>query len=220
MTTKTTSAPQQRSNIRAWRVECFTPAGRRGPFAWGVLPDPSSGGRVCHRDPTHRPPAPWCVCGLYAVDDVRNLATTLISCEFSQQHEVPASTFNLAMRLAVLEGVLENPAPPPRTFGDGRLYPIYQNGLTSFQALAFQAYTGVKLQVVQLPVAGDPPGTWRGSTFTPTRAVIQSESGDDPEDLYADLVPGQRVVIDPTRRLSSIVAEYAASGRTDERWWA
>lgn len=73
------------------------------------------------------------------------------------------------------------------------------------------------------------PGNWRtlkttvlATWHTPGRDWIRPG---DPADMHADLLPGvKRVTIvndgNPDRLLSAIVASYAASGRTDQRWWA
>ena len=70
----------------------------------------------------------------------------------------------------------------------------------------------------------DPPGTFRGSAFTPVRAILQAQAGDDHADLYREVLGGvERVCVevqhDPARLLSKIVERYAASGRTDDEWW-
>ena len=165
--------------------------------------------------------------GLFTVDDVRNTLNLLKSREHAMRwletHEGQVSPaerdFNRATRLCVVEGKLRAPVPPPASRGNGRLVPITADGRVGMEAVASIA---LGYEVIALAIHGDPPGTWRGSAFTPTRVVIELWPGDD-RDLYADLAPVERITTertgDPAHRLSSIVRRYAAGWPPDDEWW-
>lgn len=74
--------------------------------------------------------------------------------------------------------------------------------------------------MVGLSILGDPPGTWRGASFTMTRAVVQAEQGDN-LDGFAELLPVEHHLI--TERsasaddlLSVVLGRHIDSARTDD----
>jgi len=213
-------------SIKAFRVEWLTLSGRHGPTGYPI------DAPTCHRNPAHSPPAPRCTCGIYAVDDVSDLATLLESCERTQADAVIRRAGNTpsgprSIRLAVVEGDLADPVhtPGPPPPGVRRVLVLEGSniGVSALLATVPAAWTGGGGGPVRYGVV-DPHGTWRGSAFTPVRAILQAQAGDDHADLYREILGGvERVCVevqhDPARLLSKIVERYAASSRTDDEWW-
>ncbi len=209
-------------SIRAFRVEWLTLSGRTGPTGYAI-DEPK-----CRHDPAHSPPAPRCTCGIYATDNVSSLATILESAELTQADAVTragkTTPWPRSIRLAVVEGDLADPVrlPGPPSWRHRRVL-VTKDGQSGLNALAAVAWAGARTKV-RYGITGDPPGTWRGSAFTPTRAILQAQVGDDHADLYREVLGGvERVCVevqhDPARLLSKIVERYAASGCTDDEWW-
>jgi len=201
-------------SIKAFRVEWLTLSGRRGPTGYAI-DEPT-----CHLDPTHSPPAPRCRCGIYAVDNVSDLATLLKSCERTQADAVIRNRTPRgprSVRLAVVEGDLADPVHQPGPPSSAARAVLVLE-LSALMALPWTGGGGpVRCATIDLP------GTWRGSAFTPVRAILQAQAGDDHADLYREILCGvERVCVevqhDPARLLSKIVERHAAAGRTDE-WW-
>ena len=209
--------PRTTQKVTGWRVQYHTPGGVVGPFHDDFGPEPI---RLmtskCLTEETHTPPETGCGCGLYAGDDVRSLVTVLHAAEFRRANGIRRRPELRAWsRVMVVRGVLGDALPVQRP-GGGELLPAWSDGEMG------RRHPPPGVEVVGFGVRGNPPGTWRGSTFTATELVIQAEPDDDLAEFSRDyegldhhFVTEQGV----DSLLSSALRRFIASGRSGEKWW-